>query len=124
MQATFVETTDFTEWVTEFLPDDLYSRVQYELMNEPDRGAVMPGCGGLRKLRTADPRRGKGRRGGARLIYLYVPDIRCFYMVDIYGKDEKEDLSSDDKNALRQLADTLKIEAKQARIRSAKKGKK
>ena len=112
MQAVFVETSNFTEWIVEFLPDDLYAIVQQELMDNPDAGDVMPGCGGLRKLRTKSPQRGKGKRGGCRLIYLYVPEPRCFYLLDIYGKDEKDDLSLEEKKILAQLAGQLKTEAR------------
>ena len=65
MKATFIETTEFTRSMPGFLPDDAYAALQYLLMKNPDAGAVMPGCGGLRKIRTADARRGKGKRGGA-----------------------------------------------------------
>ena len=54
------------------------SALQRELMNDPESGAVMPGCGGLRKIRIADPGRGKGKRGGARVIYLHVPEASVF----------------------------------------------
>ena len=117
MQAIFVETSNFTEWAVEFLHDDLYAKVQQELMDNPDRGDVMPGCGGLRKLRTSDPQRGKGKRGGARIIYLYIPEAKRFYMLDIYGKDEKEDLSTEEKKYLKQLAAKLAIQAKADRSR-------
>ena len=84
MKAVFVESSEFTEWVAEFLPDETYARTQQELMDNPDRGSVMPGCGGLRKLRTADPGRGKGKRSGTRIIYLYVPEVKRFFLLDIY----------------------------------------
>lgn len=111
MKATFVESTGFTESVCDLMEDRAYARLQRELMDEPDAGKVMPGCGGLRKIRTADPKRGKGKRGGARVIYLYVPEAKRFYMLDIYGKDEKDDLSPDEKKELRELAEQLKKEA-------------
>jgi len=111
MKATFVETTEFTRSISRFLADGAYSRLQQLLMDAPDTGAVMPGCGGLRKVRTADTRRGKGKRGGARVIYLHVPVAKRFYMLDIYGKDEKDDLANDEKKQLRQLAERLKQEA-------------
>ena len=85
--------------------------LQQLLMENPEAGAVMPGCGGLRKLRSSDASRGKGKRGGARVIYLHVPLARRFYMLDIYGKDEKDDPSADEKKQLRQLAEQLKREA-------------
>jgi hypothetical protein len=83
-------------------------------MANPDCGAVMPGCGGLRKLRVVDPRRGKGKRGGARLIYLHIPEARRFYMIDIYGKNEKDDLSAEERKFLRALTDDLRREAEAA----------
>jgi hypothetical protein len=114
MKATFVETSGFTKAITELLSDDAYARLQQWLMEQPDRGDVMPGCGGLRKIRTADPKRGKGKRGGARVIYLHVPAAKRFYMIDVYAKDEKDDLSANEKKQLRQLAKQLKQEATEA----------
>lgn len=114
MKAVFVESTEFTSWVTVHLPDDEYFRLQQALMDQPDKGTVMPGCGGLRKIRTSDPARGKGKRGGARVIYLYVPEARWFFLLDVYGKDEKDDLSAAEKRALSQLTRELKHQAKAA----------
>lgn len=122
MLAVFVESSNFTEWVVEFLRDDWYAKVQQELMDNPNRGDVMPGCGGLRKLRTTDSYRGKGKRGGARIIYLYIPETKSFYLLDIYGKDEKDDLSTEEKKFLKQLADELKTQAKAALARTRGKG--
>ena len=122
MKAAFVETSEFTEWVAEFLPDAVYARLQQELMDNPDKGTPIPGCGGLRKIRTADPNRGKGKRGGARVIYLYVPAAKWFFMLDIYGKDEKDDLSAGEKKELCKLVDELKQQAQAATERS--KGRK
>ena len=81
MTKTFVETSEFTEWVKEYLSDQALSDLQRELLNDPDTGSVMPGCGGLRKMRVADPRRGKGKRGGARVIYLHVEELEQTYLV-------------------------------------------
>ncbi len=117
MKAMFVETTGFTEAITDLLPDHVYARLQQLLMENPDSGLVMPGCGGLRKIRTADPRRGKGKRGGARVIHLHVPAANQFYLLDVYGKDEKDDLSAAAKKQLRQLAEQLKREATAAHER-------
>ena len=114
MKAVFVETSEFTEWVAEYLPDDTYAETQQELMDNPDKGDVMPGCGGLRKLRAADPNRGKGKRGGVRIIYLYIPEVKRFFLLDIYGKDEKDDLSANEKKVLAKLADELRAQAKTA----------
>lgn len=111
MKAVFIETSEFTEWVREHLTDDLYSALQQELMADPEKGDVIKGCGGLRKVRIADPKRGKGKRGGARIIYLHVPEARWFYLLDSYGKDEKDDLAKDEKKLLSELCDELRAEA-------------
>ena len=101
---TFVETTEFSKRQPRFLPGEAYTELQGILVANPEKGDVMPGCGGLRKLRIADPRRHKGKRGGARLIYLHIPEVDKFLMLDIYGKNEKEDLTPAEKKELRELA--------------------
>ena len=53
------------------MDDDAYSTLQNELMDNPEAGDMMEGTGGLRKLRQLDPRRGKGKRGGLRVIYYW-----------------------------------------------------
>ena len=121
MKAVFVESREFTEWVAEFLPDDAYAALQQELLEQPDKGDVLPGCGGLRKVRAADPRRHKGKRGGARAIYLYVPEAKWFFMLDIYGKDEKDDLSTAEKKVLSKLVDELKRQARAALGRNTRR---
>jgi len=117
MKATFIETAEFTEVISAYMNDEIYAELQRQLMENPTAGDAMPSCGGLRKIRASDAKRGKGKRGGSRVIYLHVPDAKRFYMLDIYGKDEKADLSADEKQQLRALASTLKIEAKTAYLR-------
>jgi putative transcriptional regulator len=101
---TFVETTEFYKWQPRFLSGDAYAELQKELIANPRKGDVMPGCGGLRKLRIADPKRQKGKRGGARVIYLHIPEVGQFLMLDIYGKNEMDDLTPTEKRGLRELA--------------------
>lgn len=108
MTVTFFETSGFAEWREHFLPDATYAKLQNDLMADPDLGDVMSGCRGLRKLRMADTKRGKGKRGGARVIYLHVPEAKCFYLIDIYGKDEKDDLSADEKKEFEAMARAIK----------------
>lgn len=117
---TFVETTEFSKWQPRFLPGDAYAHLQKELIANPQKGDVMPGCGGLRKVRIADPKRQKGKRGGARVIYLHIPEAVQFLMVDIYGKGEKEDLTPAEKQDLRELAREYKILIVEAARRTKK----
>jgi hypothetical protein len=117
MKKTFVESYEFTEWVKVFLSDDVMSEMQRVLQDDPDAGSVMPGCGGLRKVRVADLRRGKGKRGGARIIYLHVAEADIIYLLDIYSKDEKEDLTANQKKVLKEIAARYKEAAVRAATR-------
>lgn len=68
----FVEAPTFTAHLAEYLVDDEYRALQAFLAADPEAGDVIPGTGGFRKLRWADPARGKGKRGGLRVIYYYL----------------------------------------------------
>ncbi len=72
MKAVFVELPPFERYRAEYLDDEAFLRLQRLLMLNPEAGALISGAGGLRKLRFADERRGKGKRGGLRVIYYWV----------------------------------------------------
>lgn len=110
MKKGFTELPAFTRWITDFMPDTDYADFQLLLMTDPAKGDVMPGCGGLRKVRVGDARRGKGTRGGARVVYLHVPEVNRIVLVVGYSKDLKSDLSTDEKRALKVLVDQLRRE--------------
>jgi hypothetical protein len=69
VKAVFVELPPFERYRADYLDDDAFLRLQQLLMLNPAAGALIPGTGGLRKLRYSDERRGKGKRGGLRVIY-------------------------------------------------------
>lgn len=123
MRGVFIESTGFTHWMTQTLGDESLAEVQQLLLSHPASGDVMPGCGGLRKLRVPDVRRGKGKRSGARIIYLHVPEAHCFFLLDGYGKDEQDDLSAGQKKLLRQLAEQLKEECRDRHSQRLRKHK-
>ena len=77
----FIEAPAFARYLSEYLSDDEYRRLQTLLTVDPERGDLMPGTGGFRKLRWADPKRGKGQRGwiAHHLLLLFV---RSANMVD------------------------------------------
>ena len=101
----FIEAIDFTSAVKSYFGDDeAYAEFQSELAEQPEKGAVMPGASPLRKLRWGDKRRGMGKRGGLRVIYIHIPDLRVLFMLDVYGKDEADDLTSGEKKELQTLA--------------------
>ncbi len=75
-------------------------------MDNPGRGEIMPGTGGFRKLRWRDPRRGKGKRGGLRVIYYYLTSDHQIWFVTIYDKDEMMDLTVEEKRILKRAVQT------------------
>lgn len=97
----FIEFGTFTRRVYEYMDDDGYRDLQNALQENPSAGVVVPGTGGVRKLRWAGS--GRGKRGGLRVIYYIETDQEAFVMIFIYGKGEQEDLSPDQKRALQKL---------------------
>lgn len=95
--------------------DSAYQALQNTLVENPMAGAVMPGCGGLRKVRAAQELRGVGKRGGIRVIYLYLPEARRIDLLAAYSKNEKDDLTPQEQKALASLARAARAEAR-ARI--------
>jgi hypothetical protein len=103
--AVFFETSVFTRRVTELLPDDEYADLQRVLVDNPNAGDVIPGSGGLRKVRWAA--QGRGKRGGLRIIYCYLVSRDQFYMLLIYGKNEQDDLSPEQLRTLRRAVEAI-----------------
>jgi mRNA-degrading endonuclease RelE of RelBE toxin-antitoxin system len=103
----FVETSVFSGQLPDHLDDDAYRALQSALMLRPEQGAVIPGSGGLRKLRWA--LRGKGKRGGLRVIYYWDPGEDVIYLIYLYSKNELVDLRADQ---LKQLRKTIEEDLK------------
>ena len=108
MRVTFVETATFTKRVVSLELEDSLRTLQDELLRNPEAGAVDPGTGGLRKARMPDPRRGKGKRSGARVHYLWLPRKALVYLLYVYIKDEEATLTSDQKKQLRSVVMAIK----------------
>ena len=107
---TFVETEVFTRRAVRLGLEPALRRLQLELAANPEAGALEPGTGGLRKVRIPDPSRGKGKRGGARVHYLWLPHRHPIYLVFFYSKDEAESLGADQRKALRAIMERIKQE--------------
>lgn len=97
----FIEAPAFTRHLPGYLTDDEYKEVQARLRSNPELGDLMPGTGGFRKLRWADVRRGKGRRGGLRVIYYHFRSDHQIWLMTLYDKDEASDLTASEKKALK-----------------------
>lgn len=109
----FIEAPLFTRYLPDYLDEDQYHQMQKLLATNPETGALIPGTGGFRKMRWADERRGKGRRGGLRIIYYYFASLQQIWMITVYDKDETADLTPAEKKAMRN--------ALQAEIRAREK---
>jgi hypothetical protein len=113
VKAVFVELPPFEHYRANYLDDDAFFELQQLLMLNPEAGALVPGTGGLRKLRFADERRGKGKRGGLRVIYYWWDADLQFWLFTIYDKDERPDLTKAQRDALRQMIkNELKVRRK------------
>ena len=106
----FFEAPAFTRYVSSYLTDDEYREMQGRLASAPEAGDMIPGTGGFRKLRWADPKRGKGQRGGLRVIYYYFREERQIWLITLYGKNEASDLTPKQKQALKSaIEDELRV---------------
>ncbi|OZB17141.1 MAG: addiction module toxin RelE [Marinobacter sp. 34-60-7] len=105
----FIETPTFTRQIKEIATDDELRELQHLLIADPERGALIQGSGGLRKVRM--PLGNRGKSGGARIIYfLATPEV--IYLILAYSKNEKESLTGEEKSKLRTLTALLKGEVK------------
>jgi len=100
-------------YVSGYLTDDEYRELQNRLAAAPEHGDVIPGTGGFRKLRWTDPRRGKGRRDGLRVIYYYFPGEQQIWLITLYDKDEASDLTPKERQALKSASE-IELWARQA----------
>ena len=87
----FIETPIFTKEVRALLEDEEYRSLQLALLFRPEQGVIIPGSGGLRKIRWRQ--KGKGKRGGCRVIYYWDEKHETFYMLLAYAKSRQEDLT-------------------------------
>jgi hypothetical protein len=94
-----VETKSFTARIDDLLTADEYRSLQLELVRQPTVGKVIPGTGGIRKLRWGAL--GRGKRGGARVIYFWHAASETLLLLFAYPKNERDDLTPAQRKALR-----------------------
>ena len=100
----FVETSLLSKLLGDYLSDDDYRQLQNHLIERPGAGAIIRASSGVRKVRWRA--RGRGKSGGVRVIYYWATADEQIFFLTLYGKGEKEDLSSADlKRVVRLLAE-------------------
>jgi len=107
----FIESRVFTRRLNQLThdsADELLRAIQGELETKPDRGAMVPGLGGVRKARIANPGRGKGKRGGYRYLYLYLENRQHAHLLILLDKNEQEDASEEQRKQIREWVSQVK----------------
>jgi hypothetical protein len=100
---TFIESSVFKRILPAYLDDDEYSELQQFLMRNPEVGEVIPGSGGIRKMRWARP--GTGKRGGLRMIYFVRYQPNEFWMLTLYAKAKHDNVPA---HILKQLLEAFR----------------
>ena len=107
---TFIELPLFTELITNLVDDTQYAEFQKELLFQPEKGDMMQHSGGLRKVRLRLP--GRGKSGGARVIYLHLQRHDAIVLFYVYTKAKSENLTAEQLRRLRNAATIIKEEFK------------
>jgi hypothetical protein len=110
MTLVFIEATRFTERIQQLRAESQLWAIQDLLCQDTEKGNVIQGTGGFRKIRMGLP--GRGKRGGCRIVYLHVKSASRVYFVYLYPKNEEVDLSADQKKALKHIANAIYEEVK------------
>ncbi len=97
------ETSVFTRRLHKLLDDESYRLLQLKLLLQPEAGVVIRGTRGLRKVRWQPS--GRGKRGGVRIVYYWAAPQQVLLMLYVFGKNEKDDLTSTQRSVLRQLVE-------------------
>ena len=97
----FVEAPAFSRYRDDYLDDEGFRNLQEGLVRNPEAGDLIPGAGGIRKLRWKDSRRSKRKRGGLRIIYYCFLSDEEMWLLTLYDKDEAADLTKGEKDQLR-----------------------
>ena len=102
----FIETSEFTKQLPAHLDDQSYAALQTFLSARPDAGDIIRGSGGIRKIRWGP--KGRGRRGGSRIIYYWLVAEDEIYLLTMYRKGVKEDLSPAERASWRKVVEEIK----------------
>src|SRR5689334_19462282 len=104
MNPTFIQVRTYVADAARFgLTDEDQRVIEKLLLARPLAGSVVPGAGGLRKLRHAPQRSGGGKSGGVRVCYVIFPMFAAVYFIMAYAKNEQANLSAAQKKLMRAL---------------------
>jgi hypothetical protein len=110
----FIITKEFDRaWKEMGLTDKELSGLQVFLCENPDAGDVIEGTAGVRKLRWA--LEGRGKSGGTRIIYLNIVFSEHIYLITAFPKNKKENLSKQERNAIKSIVISIKNAEKEAK---------
>ncbi len=101
----FIETHTFTRLITSLMEDDDYRVLQNLLLDNPALGSIIKDGGGIRKMRFGLA--GRGKSGGVRVIYYWIKDNHQIYMLLVYPKSKKDNLTDQETKVLRELVKEL-----------------
>ncbi len=102
----FIESKIFERLREKYFDDTSYNEFQNFLLEQPAVGDTIQGTGGLKKVRWSA--KGKGKRGGVRIIYLYLADKSHIHFLTVYAKNEMSDLTPNEKKILKAIAEEIK----------------
>jgi hypothetical protein len=101
----FIYTDEFLDSVDGLLTDAQLRQLEVELLDAPAKGRIVPGTGGVRKMRFALA--GRGKSAGARILYVFAPHDQRIYLLLAYPKSVRDTLTQAEKNALKKWVQTL-----------------
>lgn len=113
MKRTFIQLKSFSKDVDAAGIRDLVESIELDILRNPECGDLVQGTGGVRKIRIRDERRGKGKRGGYRVLFLDLPHAGKTYLLVLYDKNTKNDISADERAVVKEIAAGIKKAAKE-----------
>jgi hypothetical protein len=105
----FVESKVFSKQVSA-LPGGVLTKIQFDLVQDPDRGDIVKGTHGVRKARVSDPASSRGKSGSYRYLYLYLEHAHRIHLLYLFSKGEQSDLSQEQKRIIGVLSRQIRNE--------------
>lgn len=104
----FIETSLFKSLLDQENDSELEKIIKDEILKNPEKGNIVQGTGGLRKIRVAKKREGRGKSGGYRVLYFDLPSHSRTYLILLYDKDELENISAGQKAIIKKQIEGIK----------------